>query len=433
MSVGDVALWMAVGALAWPATAAALRARDTTAAVFAAAGAIAVALVAIAAWSPRTWHGLAQEDGLVEWATVFAFVGAAIWNAAQARRAVTGALGRALLVGLVLFCGFVAGEEISWGQRLFAFQPPEVFLAHNFQQELNVHNVLMDERALGFKVESKHIVATVAFVFGVVGPLLQRGLARRDVTWLAGIAPPALLAPLFLAVVATELSYPVDLAGEGAELMLGVLFFASALCAAPPRPAPATALLAAPLVLGIFTAPLLARLVFGADEPNVRAATAELTLLRDDVARGVTDKLRRKRGTVHKRVFTAARDGYLQLSGGAFLEGHATPADAPRRPGGPGGPKREARRDRRGYFLDPWNNPYWVRVDPARGLAAVYSFGPNRRRDTDTRRMARPGGDDIVVTIPVSPKALGDVARAPPAETAQDAMEPGEPGSADGE
>ena len=35
-----------------------------------------------------------------------------------------------------------AMEEISWGQRLFDFSSPQVFIQYNFQQEINLHNFL---------------------------------------------------------------------------------------------------------------------------------------------------------------------------------------------------------------------------------------------------------------------------------------------------
>ena len=39
------------------------------------------------------------------------------------------------------------------------------------------------------------------------------------------------------------------------------------------------------------------------------------------------------------------------------------------------------------YFLDPWNSPYWLRSrcskDRSRIAIFVYSFGPNRRRDSN--------------------------------------------------
>jgi hypothetical protein len=55
--------------------------------------------------------------------------------------------------------------------------------------------------------------------------------------------------------------------------------------------------------------------------------------------------------------------------------------------------------ERAAYFLDPWNNPYWIRhrcedVEGAgrRMSVFVYSFGPNRRRDSTPFTL---DGDDI--------------------------------------
>ena len=75
---------------------------------------------------------------------------------------------------LALFCLGVAGEEISWGQRLFGFKPPDVFLERNYQQELNLHNVLMKDTGLGFALASKHLVMAIALGYGLLWPLLVR-------------------------------------------------------------------------------------------------------------------------------------------------------------------------------------------------------------------------------------------------------------------
>ena len=45
------------------------------------------------------------------------------------------------LLLLALFMFFVAGEEVSWGQRLFGFSVPEFIAKTNFQSELNIHNL----------------------------------------------------------------------------------------------------------------------------------------------------------------------------------------------------------------------------------------------------------------------------------------------------
>jgi hypothetical protein len=112
---------------------------------------------------------------------------------------------------------------------------------------------------------------------------------------------------------------------------------------------------------------------------------------------------------VHTRIFTAAKKDFLRFGNKSrFLENQVSPAEIER---------SAARTDRRGYFLDPWNNAYWIyylsvsnpspaflETDTSRvfGSLIVYSMGPNRRRDTDLASL-RPesfvagslAGDDI--------------------------------------
>ena len=50
--------------------------------------------------------------------------------------------------------------------------------------------------------------------------------------------------------------------------------------------------------------------------------------------------------------------------------------------------------ERARFFLDPWNYPYWVQCtrDGDRRFNYVYSFGPNRRRESTEWEVL---GDDI--------------------------------------
>ncbi|MEE8342973.1 MAG: hypothetical protein V3R51_04150, partial [Gammaproteobacteria bacterium] len=56
--------------------------------------------------------------------------------------------------------------------------------------------------------------------------------------------------------------------------------------------------------------------------------------------------------------------------------------------------------ERAHYFLDPWNAPYWIKLrwnaDRSRRTAFVYSFGPNRRRDSGELEIR---GDDVGMFI----------------------------------
>ena len=58
-----------------------------------------------------------------------------------------------LFLGIVMFFG--AGEELSWGQRIFGFATPEAVNQVNVQHEFNLHNtVLFDSRHLDMKLKT---------------------------------------------------------------------------------------------------------------------------------------------------------------------------------------------------------------------------------------------------------------------------------------
>src|SRR5690606_15598482 len=106
------------------------------------------------------------------------------------------------------------------------------------------------------------------------------------------------------------------------------------------------------------------RLWYGSDEERVALAHEELEALADELRRdGVLHvrRLKRLKG-LHKRVFTAAKEGYFRL-----------PDDEPE-----GGD--ESAMSRRRWFLDPWKNPYWIVWSRKHERFTLYSFGPDRRR-----------------------------------------------------
>jgi hypothetical protein len=378
----DALVWIILGATLVPAHRAARSASRGLFAALITVEVIAAIMCVIAMTSEPTWASIAQEDGIVEWATFVAFVMAAGWLAVVVRKISPSWWYQGATLLLALFCLVVAGEEISWGQRVLGFKPPEVFLERNFQQEANLHNVLMHEGGLGFALESKHLVMAIVIGFCIAWPILVR-TKRLEV--FAPLAPPFALAPLGIGVFAAELTYSVELTGEGAELVAGLIFLASAIVAVRPRPRNVVLWLVAPIVVGLLLSTVVTRIMFGDDEEGTRAAATELAVLADDVVAGATDKLRGK--NVHKRMFTSKRDRYVDLANALFLEGNP------------------ARRDRRGYFLDPWNNPYWVHYNRKTRTGAVYSFGPNRRRDVVIRDRDSDSGDDVIVrfTLPEPP------------------------------
>ena len=160
---------------------------------------------------------------------------------------------------------------------------------------------------------------------------------------------------------------------------MGLAFLSCALLTRPGRAARESmaglagsvsiALVASLATLGVL------RLQHGSEGERIDAANAEIEAL---VADFETPQLR-TRCNIHKRLYTFMRD-YKQpyLARGEFARLVSARGDDTR-----------AR-----YLLDPWNSPYWVRRKCKRGraVAFVYSFGPNRRRDSTEWEL---GGDDI--------------------------------------
>jgi len=106
----------------------------------AAAALLSVAAIAVVLVSPESWSALGKEDGGVEVASVYAMLFFAIVAAAKA----LGAVGKPRLVLLAIaLLGIIgAGEEVSWGQRIFDVEAPVIFAKYNAQGETNLHNFL---------------------------------------------------------------------------------------------------------------------------------------------------------------------------------------------------------------------------------------------------------------------------------------------------
>lgn len=88
-----------------------------------------------------------REDGLFETATAIWFLMASIcffylfFRKGHARNLYTTRPNKNvffLLLGILFF--FCFGEEISWGQRIFDFETPEIIKEINMQNETNIHN-----------------------------------------------------------------------------------------------------------------------------------------------------------------------------------------------------------------------------------------------------------------------------------------------------
>ncbi len=116
-----------------------------------------------------------MEDGFTEWSTVFVLVIGIficfrrVWLLNAQRPFLF--LFMTSLLGLFFFFG--AGEEISWGQRLFNIESSEFFSQNNAQGETNLHNLVVNDTKLNKLIFGRGIGILLCLYLLVLIPLYR--------------------------------------------------------------------------------------------------------------------------------------------------------------------------------------------------------------------------------------------------------------------
>lgn len=76
-----------------------------------------------------------------------------------------------LAMALVFFFG--AGEEISWGQRIFNVESSQYFIENNAQGETNLHNMVVGETKIN-KLIFSQLLTVVLVIYLIIAPFLYR-------------------------------------------------------------------------------------------------------------------------------------------------------------------------------------------------------------------------------------------------------------------
>ena len=187
---------------------------------------IFAAVVAATAVDRPLYRTFVEEDGIVEWiqfAVLIVLVPVAIliarrlWDRGERSFA-------ALFMIAGLAALFIAGEEISWGQRLLGWATPEELEALNRQGETNIHNV-------GSVLEVMNLAMFLLTVSAAILPFAWRWGTRERTRDLGAsiFVPPLFLATSFGLAGAYRLTryalipeghYVVSRYGEVGELLL---------------------------------------------------------------------------------------------------------------------------------------------------------------------------------------------------------------------
>lgn len=133
-----------------------------------------------------------HEDGFVENFTVFPLSIALVVSLTYIIK--LGAKRSWMFILCMLFAAvfsvFVAGEEISWGQRLFHVQSSEFFKEHNAQGETNLHNMVVDGQKVNKIIFTWLLSLLIAFYLLLLPYLYAKKAAvKRFIDW-AGIPIP---------------------------------------------------------------------------------------------------------------------------------------------------------------------------------------------------------------------------------------------------
>ena len=173
-------------------------------------------MIAVAAFAVDLFHDLIDEDHPVEWLQVVVSFGAALAFAVAAVRARRrGRRGLVVLYVLVaLACLVVAGEEISWGQRIFGWGTPEELEDLNHQGEANIHNINVVQKLFNAGEMMAGLYGCLVPILWAV-PRIRARLGRLDPL----LVPPLCLVGLFFLPFAYRAARLVFLRNAGERVV----------------------------------------------------------------------------------------------------------------------------------------------------------------------------------------------------------------------
>lgn len=153
-------------------------------------GSIVVALLRL--YKPL-FSFLADEDSFLEWLEFLGYAGTAGLAGVNAFALRRRGLRLAAMgwFGVAAACLFIAGEEISWGQRILGFHTPDELAEINRQGEANIHNIKSIQDALNYGF-------LIAAVYGVAVPWAYRQRFGPPENNARFLLPPLFLTSAFL-------------------------------------------------------------------------------------------------------------------------------------------------------------------------------------------------------------------------------------------
>ena len=180
---------------------------------------ITISYLVMALEYPFAYIVATYEDLVGEWAQFYLFLATMLLAMSAAR---VKSRYRWFYCLLALACFYVAGEEISWGQRIFNIESPDFFKKHNLQGETTLHNFFTGPVKTFSKDLFEYLIAAGLVAYGFIYPLLLR-LRFRLALWTDGKgipSPPLYLWPFFVTSAYLELGRIKFNEAEVAEILI---------------------------------------------------------------------------------------------------------------------------------------------------------------------------------------------------------------------
>ncbi len=134
--------------------------------------AIVACLMLLYFFDQEMYVDFAKEDSIAENLSFLFYLFAGIFFLATCMKN-DFLIARNILPALLgLFFLIVAGEEISWGQRVFGFSAPDIVHASNTQGEFNIHNLALLDKHDGW-LNQHTLLNLFVLLNGVILPLLS--------------------------------------------------------------------------------------------------------------------------------------------------------------------------------------------------------------------------------------------------------------------
>lgn len=132
------------------------------------------------------------EDGVLEWLTVIPLLCGAYISFDRLYLLYKERTREFNFCLFILGCLFIfgAGEEISWGQRMFALKSPEFFMHNNSQMETNLHNLVLGGVKINRLIFGTLLGIAIGFYFLVLPVLFQKINKVRELINRFGIPVP---------------------------------------------------------------------------------------------------------------------------------------------------------------------------------------------------------------------------------------------------